>query len=221
MEWTLAGDRKPYYEGIFTAHEDQSWDNAPGKNVLIKALDHKFGQGDLGNSEQLIDLGCGTGFFLNRIHSEVCDSWGLTGVDFAETAIKKGRGRHPDLSLHCQDASATDFPDGQFSVLTNYGSLEHFPNPREGVIESARLLRPGGLFLLMIPTLGVYRSDRDDEGWYEDLSGQPQWNFWRQTWESFFMEAGLVLDETAKAEQFGALKPGVFYFGRKLSESRE
>jgi len=67
----------------------------------------------------------------------------------------------------------------------------------------------------MIPTLGVYRVDRQDEGWYEDLTGQPQWNLNRETWESYFSEYGLMLWETDSSQQFGALKPGVFYFGRK------
>ncbi|MBI2953571.1 MAG: methyltransferase domain-containing protein [Chloroflexi bacterium] len=207
------GGRKEYYERIFERHLDEGWDAAPGKEVLLRALATELSAGRLGSSERLIDLGCGTGFLLSRIRSEVCDSFELFGVDFADTAIAKGKELHPSLQLFCEDASATHFDSEYFSILISYGSMEHFPDPAQAAHEVARLLQPQGLFLMMIPTLGVYRVDRDDEGWYEDLTGQPQWNLKRETWEAHFRRNGLRLWDSARAKESGALKPGVFYFG--------
>lgn len=208
-------DRKQYYDRIFEMHLDEEWNRAPGKDVLINALKHEYAKRRLGGSERLIDLGCGTGFLLNRIHSEVCDSWELVGVDFSSAAIERGKDLYPHLHLFCEDATATHFPDQFFSVLVSYGSIEHFPDPADALKEATRLLQPKGLFLLMLPTLGVYRTDKHDEGWYEDLTGQPQWNLRRDTWESYFTQYGLGLWDIDLAQRFGALKPGVFYLGRK------
>lgn len=183
--------------------------------MLVDALRHELSQGRLRDSERLLDIGCGTGFLLNRIHSEVCSSWQFSGIDFAAQAIEKGKVWYPHLQLFCEDGTATRFPDGHFSVLISYGSIEHFKEPLAGIKEAARLLRPHGLFLIMIPTLGVYRTDRCDEGWYKDLTGQPQWNLRRDTWETCFTQCDLSLWGLGVPKRFGALKPGVFYFGTR------
>ena len=60
----------------------------------------------------------------------------------------------------------------------------------------ARILKPGAIFLLMLPSLCIYRTDRNDEGWYPDVTGQPQWNFTRPTWNRHFAYAGLALWES-------------------------
>ena len=73
-----------------------------------------------------------------------------------------------------------------------------------------------------ISGLGVHRTDRNDEGWYEDTEvkgfekRQHQWNFWRKTWEEMFVSCGIQLFDNSLAEKCGALKPGVFFFGVKL-----
>jgi SAM-dependent methyltransferase len=207
--------RKPYYETVFTNRSDAEWDQAPGKDVIVAGLSAGLGAGELGVVEHVIDLGSGTGFLLNRIHTEVSGSWRLTGVDFSEAAVERGRGLYPAISFVCGNAAATDFPDGAFSVVVSYGSIEHFDRPEDGIAEAGRLLRPGGRFFIMVPSLEYYRDDRDDEGWYDDLTGQPQWNLKRSTWESYFRAAALELGPPTEPANFGALKPHNFFFGVK------
>jgi ubiquinone/menaquinone biosynthesis C-methylase UbiE len=208
-------DRRQYYQEIFDAGLDAEWDQAPGKDVIIAALAHEHAESRLRSSESAIDLGCGTGYLLDQIASRVCSAWTFVGVDFSLSAIERGTRLYPKLRLFCGDATVTPFPPAMFSVALSYGSIEHMDNPADALAEAARILQPGGLFLMMIPTLGVYRTDRDDEGWYGDLTDQPQWNLCRDTWESYFRRSGLDLWETDVVARFGAVKPGVFYFGRK------
>ena len=209
------GSRKQYYERAFEINTENEWNAAPGKDVLISALKQALSSTRLSPDEALIDIGCGTGYLLNRVQQEVCATWRLTGVDFAETAIERGKLLYPGITFLCADGAATGLAAESFSVAISYGSMEHFPRPKDGVAEAGRVLRRGGLFLIMVPTLGAYRTDRDDEGWYEDFTGQPQWNLTRDTWESYFEEAGLSLWPWEVAQQNGALKPGNFYFGTK------
>ena len=208
-------DRLDYYNRFFEAHNDEQWDQAPGKDVFIQALKGCLADGILNDHEKVLDMGCGTGFLLDRIHHEVHASWELVGIDFSEKAIKRGKSLYPLIELHRGDATETDFPSDQFSLIISYGTIEHFIEPAHGIRELFRLLAQGGRFLVMVPTLGVYRTDRDDEGWYEDLTGQLQWNFFRTTWGEHFSGAGLSLYPEGVSGKYGALKPGVFYFGHK------
>ena len=71
---------------------------------------------------------------------------------------------------------------------------------------------------MMMPTIGSYRKDRLDDGWYEDLNSPPQmqWNYKRDKWEGLFSEASLCLEPIEFSTNYGAINPGNFYFGRKV-----
>ncbi|MGH7397616.1 MAG: class I SAM-dependent methyltransferase [Candidatus Rokuibacteriota bacterium] len=209
----LHADLLAYYERIYAAAVTPDWDAAPGKEVLLNGLALLKVTGRLGATGSLVDIGCGSGYLLGRIQQEILPHWALHGVDFAPTAIAQARARHPAIAWHCAPGEATPLPEGSMDVAVSYGSMEHFPDPVAGVGELARLLKPGGLFMLMLPALDAYRTDRTDEGWYPDLTGQPQWNWTRATWARAFASADLACWPLKAARPLGARKPGVFFFG--------
>jgi ubiquinone/menaquinone biosynthesis C-methylase UbiE len=92
-----------------------------------------------------IDVGCGTGAWLDSIKTHTDD---FLGVDFSEAALEfcKSRG-HTELL----EADATQVPreSGTFDILTALGLIEHIPDDQAFLVESARLLKPGGLMVLM------------------------------------------------------------------------
>ncbi len=192
------------------------WQDAPGKSVLVAALERGC---DPGRALSLLDIGCGTGSFLDVLSRQVSSRWQYHGVDLSEAAIEIGRRRYPDLHLTAADACSISAPDASYDVVTCYGSWEHFAEPRVAIAEAARVLVPGGWFFAMIPTLGIHRTDRDDEGWYQDTAvagcghRQLQWNFHRETWNEMFDQADLLLFGDTLAAACGARKPGVFFFG--------
>jgi SAM-dependent methyltransferase len=53
-----------------------------------------------------------------------------------------------NVSFELADAEALPFPDASFDIVTSRIAPHHFPNPQRFVQEAARVLRPGGLFLL-------------------------------------------------------------------------
>jgi len=166
----------------------------------------------------LLDVGCGTGYFLKRIYEEVSNEFMLFGIDISNIAIQRGKNLYPFLNLTTGDAHCTNYPNKKFDIIVSYGSYEHFNSAEIALKEVGRIIKRGGIILTMQPTLGVYRTDRDDEGWYEetDHAQQFQWNLKRETWEKIFTSAGFNLFPVVFSKQFGAIKPGNFYFGWKL-----
>jgi hypothetical protein len=50
-----------------------------------------------------------------------------------------------------EDVTALSFADRSFDALLSFDVLEHVPNYRAGLVEFARVLRPGGRLLLSVP----------------------------------------------------------------------
>jgi D-sedoheptulose 7-phosphate isomerase len=212
------------YDDWYQAPENAHWEDAPGKAVLVEAIRLTC---PASAPLRVLDLGCGTGSFLERLRRQVSAHWQYHGVDLSSVAVEAGRSRYRGLALRAGDATSLEEADGSFDIVTCYGSWEHFPEPAEAIAEAGRLLAPGGWVFAMIPTLGIHRTDTEEEGWYEDteVAGcsqrQLQWNLRRDSWAKMFEDAGLLLVEGSFAARCGAHKPGVFYFGVKAQQSVE
>ncbi len=205
-------ERYAYYERVFQQHMAQGWDTAPGKEVILNAIARIRNR--LPAIGTCVDIGCGTGLLLQRIHDEIFPDWSFCGVDFSHTAIDQAKLAHPRMKFLAEDGSETSLPTACADVVVSYGSYEHFPSPNAGILELARLLKPSGVFFALIPTIEGYWGEAGKEvGWYADKSGQPQWNFPRSQWEAMFKEAGLLLWPHSVVEGFGARNPDVFFMG--------
>ncbi len=103
---------------------------------------------------RLLDVGCGTGTLLSCLaadpHAEL-----LVGLDYApEMARRAARkfahnGQSRKLRVVCGDAERLPFPDASFDALTCCNSFHHYPNQGRAIAEFARVLRPGGLCVLV------------------------------------------------------------------------
>ncbi len=100
--------------------------------------------------ERVLDLGCGAGHtalaFAERCAEVV--ALDLTPAMLDQTAaLARERGLE---NLRCQegDASALPFPDDCFDVVASRLSAHPYADPQGAVHEAARVLAPGGVFLL-------------------------------------------------------------------------
>lgn len=206
-------NKSDYYNEIFRSGAGEEYDRSPGKEVLVNAfkdvslvLQHAV----------VIDIGCGTGYMLKLVYSVVAhDKTRFIGIDISEEAIKIAKQKYPNMEFYVKDGTCTNFEDSSVDIVVSYGAYEHFDKPEDGIKEMARILKPGGLFLLMIPALGHYRKDRNYEGWYEDKTGQPQWNYFRETWKCFFLKYRLELFPMDGVLKYGAKNSGCFFSGRR------
>jgi 2-polyprenyl-3-methyl-5-hydroxy-6-metoxy-1,4-benzoquinol methylase len=108
--------------------------------------------------ENLMDIGCGTGEFLNY-----CSGKGLkvTGIEPNEQARKFAR-ENFSLDIHDQDFLETLEKDSM-DVVAMWHVLEHVGNLEERMNQVSLILRPGGTLVLALPN-----SDSWDAGFYKE-----------------------------------------------------
>jgi len=103
-----------------------------------------------GPPQDVLDVGCGTG----RLLKAAADRWSrarMTGVDVSEKMIIEAQRKHerdPRFSFKQGDASALPFGAASFDAAFSTMSLHHWGEQVSGIREVARVLRPGGLFVL-------------------------------------------------------------------------
>lgn len=114
-----------------------------------------------------IDLGCGSGYGAARI-SAVARA--VVGVDVSSEAVAFAQARYDlsNLTFKQIDPDARlPFNDGKFDVALSFQVIEHVTNDERYIEEAFRVLRPGGVLILITP-------DRR----YRLFPGQKPWNRW-------------------------------------------
>ena len=107
------------------------------------------------HGKRVLDVGCGSALFdiaLARRGAIV------VGLDISESALALGRQRVSTMGLEsqvslerCDVSRSVPYPDGSFDYVFSNCVLEHIPDDATAIMESARVLRPGGLFIATVP----------------------------------------------------------------------
>ncbi|OQX61574.1 MAG: hypothetical protein B5M56_08685 [Desulfococcus sp. 4484_241] len=98
---------------------------------------------------RLLDVGCGSGEFLEIAKSR---GWETTGIDISPVHRDKFR-THLGIPLVVGDFNDVDFPAESFDAVTLGDSIEHMHNPRDAVKKIFSILRPGGIGYIRTPDI--------------------------------------------------------------------
>jgi SAM-dependent methyltransferase len=109
----------------------------------------------------VLDAGCGTGGLLANLRSA---AWRV-GVEISPEGIRRARTR--GLTALVQGSvAALPFADDSFDAVVSIDVLCHSGVvERQAVEETARVLRPGGLFLVQLPAFDFLRGEHDAAVW--------------------------------------------------------
>jgi SAM-dependent methyltransferase len=100
----------------------------------------------LGSRTRALDLGCGRGGVMERLHPRAAFVAGLD-PDFA--SLREHRA--PALFRACGVAECLPYADDCFDLVCCSWVLEHASAPRRTFAEVARVLQPGGAFIFLTP----------------------------------------------------------------------
>ena len=149
---------------------------------------------------RLLDLGCGTGRFLTFVKDNY-PRLGVTALDLSPHYLERARRllrRWRDVEFVEAPAEASGLPEAGFDVVTAVYLFHELPaKVRHAVAEeAARLLKPGGLFLLVDSLQLGDNPDYDGLIEYFPVAfHEPYYaEYAKSDLEGLFAEAGLVLE---------------------------
>ena len=103
----------------------------------------------------VLEVGCGTGDVALAARVEVGETGSVVGIDPSPEMIGVARSKATragrDVTFQLGEIEALAFPDATFDVVLSSLMMHHLPDDlkREGFVEIARVLKPGGRLLII------------------------------------------------------------------------
>lgn len=97
-------------------------------------------------SDKVLDVGCGVGFV-----SQLYPNFDITGIDISDGMLEK----NPYKWVKAP-AEKIPFEDNHFDFVLCRALLHHLEDPRVGLREMARVLKPGGTFSCWDPNAALF-----------------------------------------------------------------
>jgi ubiquinone/menaquinone biosynthesis C-methylase UbiE len=140
--------------------------------------------------QRVLDVGCGTGYLIGALASHYPQAEELAGIDAAPRMIERARSLATDrrLTFSVGVAERLPYPDRGMDLIVSTTSFDHWSDQQAGLVECARVLRPGGHLVLvdqfsfwLMPTVVTSRRGkartprRADRLLHRAGFGDPQW----------------------------------------------
>lgn len=95
----------------------------------------------------ILDLGCGDGFFAEVAFGKVD-----VGIDPDNKDIREAKNRKVYKTVRSYNGKKIPYPDAHFATVFCNSTFEHIPNIDEVLLETARVLKTGGMLYFTVPT---------------------------------------------------------------------
>ena len=146
-----------------------------------------------GERAAVLDFGCGQGEFVALARREGLDAQGCDWYAGPWAWLFDDVKNNPALRDHVQQIAPDGrlpFPDARFDAVTSNMVFEHIADFERPVSEIARVLKPGGLFVVLFPSR---------ELWFEQHVGLP--------FAHRFVRAGILLGCASARARLAARGP--------------
>ena len=125
------------YDKIYSSHKCEI-ENEYIRTILKK---HNIPDG------QILDLGCGTGNFLDWFPQSI---FHFEGVDISKEMIKVAEYKYPEGKFYVGDMANKKFYSGDFdSIISLFGSFSYCLKPEVVIHNSYNSLKKNGHFVIM------------------------------------------------------------------------
>jgi glycosyltransferase involved in cell wall biosynthesis/ubiquinone/menaquinone biosynthesis C-methylase UbiE len=138
----------------------RTWDAGNAGNAAIRdeLVDTVFAVAglELRSARRVLDIGCGSGWWLERLAAHPDIDAELYGVELQPERVRSASERVPGAVLVEGDARRLPFEGGRFEVVSLFTVLSSLADRADAVLalhEARRVLAPGGVLLVWEPRL--------------------------------------------------------------------
>ena len=144
-------------------------------------------QGQGRGTVRLLDVGCGTGVFLDLAQQA---GWHVRGIEPSAAACAYARERF-GLEVHCGTLEDAPLPPEAFDVVTMWHVLEHLPHPLADLRRVHQALASEGLLLIGVPNFASLEARLFGRRWYSLDAPRHLYHFTPATLRAIVSTAGL------------------------------
>jgi 2-polyprenyl-3-methyl-5-hydroxy-6-metoxy-1,4-benzoquinol methylase len=153
-----------YYESEeYISHSDSSKGiiNYLYKKVRNYTINKKVALvNSLSKDKTILDIGCGTGAFLNACNG---NGWKIEGIEPSDDARKFAKSNY---NLNISPENKLSFlANNSFSIITMWHVLEHMHLLNERILELKRLLKKDGTIIFAVPNCDSWDAEYYSEYW--------------------------------------------------------
>ena len=141
--------------------------------------------------KKLLDIGCGTGDFLQTIQQ---DNWMVSGIEPDENARQIANSKTNNVVSDIDQM--TLFESHSFDVITLWHVLEHLPNLDEQISMLKRLLKKKGSLVIAVPNFKSFDANYYKEFWAAYDVPRHLWHFDKDAISKLFGADKMRLVET-------------------------
>jgi ubiquinone/menaquinone biosynthesis C-methylase UbiE len=146
-----------FYNQEAARYDALRWSGPVGTYVHRRYEELAFEAVPILPNAKYLEIGCGTGRFTAPFAAKGIN---LVAVDISDDMLAATRhklqqrsGSDREVQLLKADARALDFPSAEFDVVFSFNVINHIPQYEKVIEEVARVLKPGGYFIVGFPSL--------------------------------------------------------------------
>jgi SAM-dependent methyltransferase len=111
---------------------------------------------------RILDVGCGSGWFLQALGGDAWDRFGVENGHQAQRIAAAAIGADRVFP----EMTDSPLPEGYFDVVTFWSSLEHMNQPRQSLEFVRRLIKDGGTLIVQVPNAAGYQARLFKGEWF-------------------------------------------------------